>query len=255
MTNTHPLCTFLPRIREERGNCFLYGCVTLVVLALLGGLIAFIVGRNFVREVREKYTETAPIALPTIDMAADQVQALITRVDTYAADLRADKPLPSLTLSEQEVNALLQNHPDLKEIYGGLLYLTLQDGGVSAQLSVALDWFPGFRGRYFNGSADFEVTLQNDDPDIYIKSAIFKGEAVPEQYLTQVRMQDFADHWDHDPDARTLLRKIESAKIEKGSITFVPKNKIESAPTPATPAPTDSQQTPAPQPAPEPAQP
>ena len=229
MHNTRSIHTLWPRIREERGNCFLYGCVTLVVLALLGGLIAFIVGRNFIREVREKYTEATPVEIPTIDMPADQIQALIKRVDDYARDLRADKPLPVLTLTEQEVNALLQNHPDLKDIYGGLVYLTLEDGGVTGKLSVALDWFPGMKGRYFNGAATFEVSLQNDDPDIYLKSATFKGEQVPDQYLVQMREQDFADHWDHDPDARTLLRKIESVKLEKGKITFTPKAKDDAA--------------------------
>ncbi len=225
------------RIREERGNCFLYGCVTLVILGLLGGLIAFIVGRNFVREIREKYTESTAIELPTIDMPADQIQALITRVDTYAADLRADKPLPSLTLSEAEVNALLQNHPDLKDIYGGLMYLSLEEGGVTGKMSVALDWFPGMNGRYFNGSASFDVSFDNDDADIHLKSATVKGEEVPEEYLVQMRSEDFADHWDHNPDARTLVRKIESVKIEKGSITFVPKVTTESlVPLPTEPA-------------------
>ncbi len=254
MNDNRPLQTLLPRFREDRGNCFLYGCVTLVVLALIGGLIAFIVGRNFVREVREKYTETAPVELPTIDIPADQIQALITRVDEYARDLRAAKPLPSLTLSEQELNALLQNHPDLKDIYGGLLYLVIEDGGVTGKLSVALDWFPGFHGRYFNGSATFDVSLNNDDPDIYLESATFKGEAVPERYLTQTRGEDFADRWDHDPDARTLIRQIDSVKLEQGSITFVPKAKTESAePAPPEPAPESVAPEPATAPAEDPA--
>src|SRR5262245_4398703 len=96
MHSNAPLRTFKQRIWEERGNCFLYGCVTVVILCLIGGLIAFLVARNFFGKIREKYTETAPIELPTVEMSAEQIDALIKRVDQYAVDLRAGKPVPTL---------------------------------------------------------------------------------------------------------------------------------------------------------------
>jgi hypothetical protein len=232
MYDTHPHRTLAARFSEERGNCFLYGCVTLVILGLLGGLIAFLVTRNFVSEVRDKFTEAAPIALPTVDMPAGQIQSLIARVDDYARDLRAGKPLPALTLSEAEVNALLQNHPDLKHIYGGLLYVTLEEGRVTGNMSTPLDWLPGLGGRYFNGSATFDISLKDHNVDIFLRSASVKGEKVPEQYVAPVRQKDFAKNWERDRDARTLIEKIDSVKIEKGSVTVTPANKAEAVPAP-----------------------
>lgn len=213
------------RIREERGNCFLYGCVTLVILAILGGLISFLVVRNFARQVREKYTEPTAATLPTADLSPEATQALIARVDDYVHKLRAGEPLGTLTLTEDEVNALLQNHPDLKEDFGSIVYLTLGDGSATGQMSVPLDWLPMFGGRYFNGSATFDFEVNRGRVELYITGATVKGEPVPDEFMVGVRSENLATDWQrNNQDGRTLLEKLDSVKIESGKIVLTPAN-------------------------------
>jgi hypothetical protein len=213
------------KLREDAGNCFLYGCVTLVVLGILAGLASFLVVRNFAREMREKYTEAAPAELPTADLPAAATEALIARVDEYFKKLRAGEPLGTLTLTENEVNALLQNHPDLKEDFGNLVYLTLGTGTATGQMSVPLDWLPMFSGRYFNGTATFDFEVSGGRVELYLTGATVKGEPVPEQFIVAFRSENMAADWmRNDADARTLMEKIDTVKIDSGTVVITPVN-------------------------------
>ncbi len=232
MRTRHILSSFRRDLREERGNCFLYGCVTLVVLALLGGLVVFLTLRYAMQQAKEKYTEAAPIELPTVNMPQAEIDALIQRVDQYAKDLREGTSLEPITLTETDLNALLQNHPDLKEDYGDRMYLTLGDNTITAQMSIALDWLPLFRSRFFNGTATFDVGFAGGRPQIYLNSASVKGEDVPLSQVQELRRENFGDAWSDDPDARSLMERIDTIAVTKDGITITPS---ESA-APAAPA-------------------
>ncbi len=236
----------LRKLHEERGNCFLYGCVTVVVLAILGGLISFLVFRSFARQVREKYTEPTAAALPTADLPAAETEALIARVDEYVKRLRADEQLGTLVLTQNEVNALLQNHPDLKEDFGSIVYLTLGDDNVTGQMSIPLDWLPLMSGRFFNGTATFDVEVKRGRAEVYLTGATVKGEVVPEQYIVGVRSENLATDWQREhKDARTLLEKIESVKIESGTVIITPMNLIPLTPVVPSAAETPTAEEPA----------
>lgn len=214
---------------EERGNCFLYGCVTLVILAILGGLVAFLSYRYLVLQIRDKYTEAEPTSLPTVEMPADEVQSLIDRVDQYAKDLRAGNPLPPLTLTQDQVNALLQNQPDVKGEFGGHVYVTFEgDNKVKCQLSVPMDWIPGLGGRYFNGTGTFETQIQDGRFTIFLESAEVKGEPVPEAQVAQLKSKNFAEDLFSNPDARKLIDNVKSLSITGDKVTIVPVHESES---------------------------
>lgn len=213
----------LPPLREERGNCFLYGCVTVVILGLLGALVAFLVIRYQFQQLREQYTDTEPVELPTATLPTDELNALIERVDAFAAALRNDEPAEALELTDDEINALLQNHPDVDSEFGDWFYLTFNDDNtVTAQTSVPLNWLPFFGDRYFNGEVRAEVAIRNGRFEVYVQDAVVKGEAVPEQYMTQIRNENMAQ--DIDEDAQELVDKIESLEVEDGAVAIVPKN-------------------------------
>ena len=222
MSNKLPSTRIRRALADERGNCFLYGCVTAVILCLLGGLAVFLFLRYQMQQAREKYTADAPIELPTVEMEQAGIDALVERVDKYADDLRGDAPLEPITLTEPEINALLQNHPDLKETYGDHLYVTLGENAITTQISLPLDWLPLFRERYFNGIATFDVAFNNGRFQIYLDTASVKGEDVPNELLRELRRENFGDMWEDDADARALTRKIDSIVITKDGVTITP---------------------------------
>lgn len=246
MRNPDGLSLFRRDLFEERGNCFLYGCVTLVILGLLGGLVAFLGLRYAMQQAREKYTEEVPIELPTVDMAQGDVDALVSRVDAYAKDLRDGKPLEPMTLSEDDLNALLQHHPDLKATYGDHMYVTLGDNTITAQMSLPLDWLPLFRNRFFNGTATFDVGFISGRPQIYLNSASVKGEEVPLEQVRELRRTNFGDEWSNDADARSLMDKVDTISVTKDGVTITPANKPGAEAAPVETTPTDLPQEDAP---------
>jgi len=234
----------IPRLREERGNCFLYGCVTLVLLGLLGGLVAFLVLRYQIQQIREEYTAAEPVELPTAELPEDRTDALIARADRFAEALRNDEPTEPLTLTEAETNALLQRHPELRNFYGESFYVVFNDNNtVTAQTSVSLDWLPGFAGRYFNGEITTDVSVEDGRLEIFLQEAVVKGEPVPDQLMAEFRRRNLAQ--DIDRDTQALVDKIQSLTIEAGALTIVPVLVQESAEPDATEPETAEPSTPA----------
>jgi len=229
MSNRRTAALFRRDLRDERGNCFLYGCVTLVILGLLGAVVMFLMLRYGMQQIRDRFTEETPVELPTVDMPRADIDALVARVDAYAKDLRAGNPLPPLTLSQDDLNALLQNHPDLKNGFGDIMYVTLGDSTVSTQMSFPLDRLPFpvpmMRTRYFNGTATFDVGFIGSRAQVYLSSASVKGEDVPSEQIGEMRGTNFAEDWADDPDARSLMDRVDTIAVTTVGITITPKNK------------------------------
>jgi len=220
-------------LSEERGNCFLYGCVTLVILALLGGLVLFLTLRYAMTQFRDRFTEATPVELPTVDMPQGDIDALIKKIDAYSNDLRGGKALEPITLTQDDLNALLQNHPDLKETFGDHMYVTLGDSTITTQMSFPLDKLPFpvpmMGGRYFNGIATFDVGFVGQRAQVFLRSASVKGEEVPLSQVQEMRGTNFAEEWSKQPDPRSLMDKVESIKVSEDGITITPVNKAQAA--------------------------
>ena len=211
------------QFNADEGNCFLWGCAALVLVAILGTILAGLTFWFMVRQLREKYTETEPVELPVVEIAEEDLEALIQRVDDFAEGLREAGPMDPLTLTQDELNALIQYHPDLDD-FAGRVYFTLEDEAVTGQVSVSLDVIPGFGGRYFNGSATFDVALENGRFTVFVNAATFKGEPVPEELMEGIRGENLAGNMNEDDEARELIDKINTLAIENGAVTITPVN-------------------------------
>ena len=57
---------------KPRRGCFFYGCLSSVVLLLilLGGLL---IGLHYVKQLVNRYTDTKPMELPTVQMSQAEI--------------------------------------------------------------------------------------------------------------------------------------------------------------------------------------
>ena len=92
------------------------------------------------------------------------------------------------------------------------------------QVRVPLDIFPGFGGRYFNGSATFDVGLKNGRFSVFVIAATLKGEPVPESFIQGIRSENLAGEIHDDPDFEELVDKLDSIVVADGVITITPAN-------------------------------
>jgi len=89
--------------------------------------------------------------------------------------------LAPLTLTSDEINALIATDPDLQPLKGKL-YVTLENEHIKGQLSVSMDeaGLPMFRGRYLNGSGTFSLSLRNGILRLTAQEIAVKGKPLPE---------------------------------------------------------------------------
>ncbi len=217
------------QVKRDEGNCFLWGCATLALVFVLGSIVALLTIRYGFQQIREKYTDDQPVDLPVVEMEQEELDALIERVDVFEQGLRDDEPVEALVLTQDDLNALFQNHHELTE-FAGRVYITIgEDDVLTGQVSVPLDFFPGLGGRYFNGSATFDAAIDHGRFTVFVESATLKGEPVPETFMEGLRGENLAKDMHSDPDTKELIDKIETLEIRDGTIRITPVNLKEAA--------------------------
>lgn len=207
---------------EKRSGCgryILIGCGSLFVLGIIGAIVIFFVAKGWYTGVIEDYTETEPLDLPVVQMPDDQVQALIDRVDSFKYAVQEGNPTEPLVLTNDEVNAIIQHHPDFQEI-SDKVYVTLEDDKLHGQVSIPLTGMPMAEGRYLNGSASFSAALASGRLMVFVESLDVAGKEVPAQLMRELGKKNLAEDVANDPDIGPVIEKLESIDIAEGQLTI-----------------------------------
>ena len=196
-----------------------YGCLTGLMLLLLAGVMAFFAVR-FIRGRIADYTEAAPMKLPKVEMAEAEFKELETRVKSFGDAMDQGKPAEPLVLTEREVNALLAKQPEAKE-FADKFYVSLEGDQVKGRVSLPLPhlgWLAS--GRYLNGDAAFNVSLENGVLIVTAREVAVRGLALPDSVMTQLRQQNLAKDVYKNPKNAEAIRKLESLQVRDGRVTI-----------------------------------
>jgi hypothetical protein len=203
---------------RQRG-CFFYGCIIASILAVLMvillALAAFFVYRTL-NQLVDQYTATEPRELPKVEMPAEQRESLKDRVESFRKSVEAGTPTEPLVLTSNDLNALIEENPELK----GKIYVAVEGNKLKGQVSIPLE-FLGLsmvRGRYLNGEADLKASLLDGVLIVTLDSIEVNGQRPPEQFLTSMRQQNLAKDAYKDPKNAEMIRKLESLEIKDGKI-------------------------------------
>lgn len=132
---------------ENKGRgCFFYGCLTCLVLMVIVCVMAFFAVR-FVRNRINDYTQATPMKLPGVEMPDAEFKQLEGRVKSFGEALDQGKPIEPLVLTERDVNALIVNAPNTKEL-ADKVYVSLSGDQIKGQVSLpltGLGWLAGER--------------------------------------------------------------------------------------------------------------
>jgi hypothetical protein len=205
-----------PPARKGRG-CFFYGCLTCLVLLVIVCVMAFFAVR-FVRNRINDYTQSAPMKLPRVEMPDAEFKQLEGRVKSFGEALDQGKPTEPLMLTERDVNALIVNAPNTKEL-ADKVYVSLTGDQVKGQVSIpltGLGWLG--RGRYLNGDATFNVSLENGVLIVTAREIRVSGTPLPDSVMSQVRQENLAKEAYKDPKNAEAIRKLESIQVQDGQV-------------------------------------
>jgi hypothetical protein len=204
---------------KRRRGCLFYGCLTssiLVLVVLAGLLLGYL-------KILNSFTDTKPMPLPTVNMSDAEMAQVRQRVDAFSQDIRSGRNPNPLTLSSDELNALILTDPNLGKLKGQL-YVNIEDNQVKGQLSVPTSriGLGMFRHRYINGTGTFKVSLTNGTLYVNAQSLSVKGKPIPERYMQQVRLQNLAQGFNEDPNISVGLNKLQSIEVKDSKLIIVP---------------------------------
>ena len=212
-----------PQAPKRRRGCLFYGCLT-GTICLLAVLLALLLGFLKLKGMLNQYTDTKPMALPTVQMPQPQIAEVRHRVETFTDAVRAGRPIAPLSLTADEINALIETSPDLAAMKNRL-YVTITNGQLKGELSVPLEVLgrPLFKGRYLNGTGAFAVSLQSGLLRVSPQQLEAKGRPLPAVYMDRLRQENLAAGANNNPQFSSALNRLESIQVTDGKLTFVPK--------------------------------
>ncbi len=195
----------------------LFGCLFLIISGAALMICAGVGTYWFVSGQVEKYTSTTPAEFPSVEYSEAELTALRSRLDSFGEALDQDQtPGEDLVLTAKEINILIADDDQLR----GKLFVRIDDGKLTGDVSIPTDPIPGGKGRYFNGSATLEVSMVAGDIFVTLVDAEVNGEPLPRSFIDAMSEQNLAKDVYNNPDLRKSLRRFESISIEDDKIVL-----------------------------------
>lgn len=189
------------------------------------------VGYRFVKGYVDAYTSDKPANLPILEHTEEELTAIKDRVKEFNRAIDSGEITENLVLTTNELNALISTQEELQD----KILVAIQDGLLFGEVSIPMDGIPGGKGKYFNASATFDVSLNDGKLTVTLADATVKGEKVPEQIIKRIGRENLAKDIDKDPEVAEMLQRFETLTIEEDKIILTPRIANESA-TASSPA-------------------
>ncbi len=197
----------------RKSHACLYGCLILCVgfccLMLAGGL-----GGYFVfKKAGDYFLDSKPMALPGIQLSDVEKQAVLERWTAFSKAAETKSPA-SITLTEQEVNVVLQSRPGMED-FGKSVYVTLEGDTIRGELSYEL-----LPGRFINGAAALSVSVVKGRLMVFLEDLQFKGQTVPDAIVGELKGRNLAEGYDKDPQLAVILNRVTEFSVKDGKLTI-----------------------------------
>jgi hypothetical protein len=157
-------------------------------------------------------------------MTPAEIEQVKLRIDNFQDAVRSGRPTEPLTLSADEINAMIQTDPNFAQAKGKV-YVTIEGDRLKGQLSLPLDelGLPIFRGRYLNGSGIFAVSINNGNLLVTADALSVKGKPLPAVYMDKIRSENLAASLSNNPRASVAVSHLQEIRIADGKLVLVPK--------------------------------
>ncbi|MSU04959.1 MAG: hypothetical protein EXS23_06955 [Pedosphaera sp.] len=209
---------------ERRRGCVFYGCLSLLVLFVVG-LLAVYIGAQFgLRKLAANYTSKTPLDISKVVYTPADMAVLEERVLKFiqAADQKnGNEPFE---LTARDLNALVQTKQPALEALGNFA-LELAPSEVRAQMSIPLDNLgrSAFKGRFLNGEMILGLALTNELLSLDVKSFTVKGKPLPAILVSQFQSKGFLASVNDNPQIQQLAARLSRIEIREGSVLLWPK--------------------------------
>jgi len=194
-----------------------------IVLLAIFAAVAYYFLLQTSDDLVESYTSPAPLDLSDLEANREETLSVIERLREFITALEQGEATGSLSLSADDINALLQNE-ELLHGLKGMAHVTIQDDLLRADISVPLGLFnERFEGRYLNGTGELTVEMKDDRLRVTIDRLEVGGRDLPREIMNEIRRNNLVDALYDEPSLEEFLLLIKSVKIEDGRLVIQPK--------------------------------
>ena len=210
------MMTGAPVAEKKKRGCFFYGCLTVIILLILGAGAAYFGAKKLYHTFIDRLTATAPLTITPAAVTQTDFDETSRRLSEFKAAMDSGHGPETLTLNAKDLNSLIAFNPKANFLKDRAV-IDIRGNQAYAKFSIPLDSF-NVAGRYLNGEGTFKVSLEDGKIHIEPNSVMLNGQAVPAEILGQFTKQDAAVDMFNDPEAKSFFAKLKSLKIENNTV-------------------------------------
>ncbi len=209
--------------RDASGKFIALICVIVLLVIFMGGYFGYLGVKGYISGKVEQYTDTDPAELPKVTYSGQEAETVLARVETFTKAIEIGGQIPELILTAQDINVLINEHPNWRD-FAGKLHVSIEEDKIHGTVSIPLSSIIGMlEGRFLNGSAVFQVTFKDDQLNVNFDSLKIGGKEIPESTMNSLRAKNLAEETNMDEEARKFFGQLESITVKEGKLHIVPK--------------------------------
>ena len=113
--------------------------------------------------------------------------------------------------------------------------MKIQDGVITGSLSLPIDEFlPGGKGRFFNGSGVFDVSLAEGVLVVRLMDAMVNEQPIPPVMMSEIRKQNLANEIQKDAKVSRSISRFEAIEVKGDRLVLTLKRPVPKAAAEAT---------------------
>jgi hypothetical protein len=201
-----------PGPKKKRG-CFFWGCLSLtIVFVVVGGCTGFLMYEGW-QEVKD-FTDVTPEPVPQHEVKAGEYEELQARIVAFSE--AGDGESQTLELTAGDLNTLVVEAPDFRELSNGTIFVRIEEGEVLVDLSL-----PVLSDRYLNGTLGVELEVVNGRMVGDLKTVIVKGQPLQEGFFVQFLKNVLDDIFENaNQGGQGIISQTRTLEVKDGKMTF-----------------------------------
>jgi hypothetical protein len=205
-------------------GCFAKGCLTLVVIVVVLGIVMIGGGLFVVNRGINMFTANAPVQIQMRSATPTELQLAKAKLDSLRSAIR-NRAETTIEFTADDINALLQNEPEFRGARNHSR-VGIADSIVSLDLSAPLDsaQWSRLKRRWFNGNIQFGFSYVDDNFNFDVRSAEVNGYQFPRVLLELMQSfnrslnDSFRRESARHGDATDLWRNIRMATVQNDKL-------------------------------------
>lgn len=208
------------------GNRVLLGLFAVAAAAMAALIAMSFIVPPMLQGVVDDFTEHEPTTFAEAAIPEADREAVEARFEAFEKAVDEGTPVEPLGITDRELNGLLAESDDTRD----KVRLEFRDGLLHARMSIRIDndleigpWRGQMQGRYLNGTAVLEPSIDSNGLSVTLTDFVVKGESVPGWMHSALQHEIDKLDWLHSEDVVEAVSKLESVQIEGDRLVLHPK--------------------------------